>query len=41
VLLRGSRIAEVDVEELREVITDAWLSRAPKRLAEGFLSEQG
>ena len=41
VLLRGSRVAEVDVEELREVITDAWLSRAPKRLTEGFLSEQG
>ena len=40
VLLRGSRIAEVDIEELREVITDAWLTRAPKRMGEQYLSEQ-
>lgn len=28
----------VDPERLREVVTDAWLARAPKRLAAEFLS---
>jgi hypothetical protein len=37
VLLRGSRIAEIDRDELAEVVTDAWLARAPKRLAASFL----
>ena len=27
------RLEEIDVEELREVIVEAWLARAPKRLA--------
>jgi hypothetical protein len=28
----------VDLERLREVVTDAWLARAPKRLAAEFLA---
>ena len=28
----------VDPERLREVVTDAWLARAPKRLAAAYLS---
>ena len=38
VLLRERDVTRVAVEELREVITDAWLSRAPKRLAKEFLA---
>jgi hypothetical protein len=38
VLLEQSRIGEVDVEELREVLTDAWLAVAPKSLAKKFLA---
>jgi hypothetical protein len=33
VLVRLSRLDEVEVDELREVITDAWLAVAPRRLA--------
>lgn len=33
VLVQQSRLGEVAVDELREVITDAWLSVAPRRLA--------
>ena len=32
VLVRLSRLGELDVDELREIITDAWAKRAPKRL---------
>ena len=38
VLLQQSRIGEVDVDELREVLTDAWLAVAPKSLAKKFLA---
>jgi hypothetical protein len=38
VLLQQSRIGEVDVDELREVLTDAWLAVAPKSLAKRFLA---
>lgn len=34
------RLDAIDVEELEEVITDAWLDRAPKRLAATFLAER-
>ncbi len=37
VLIRESRLGEISREELAEVITDAWLTRAPKRLAKSFL----
>jgi hypothetical protein len=33
VLVQQSRLGEVDVDELREVLTDAWLAVAPKSLA--------
>lgn len=32
-------LEKIDEEQLREVITDAWLCRAPKRLAARFLAE--
>jgi hypothetical protein len=38
ILVRLERIA---LDELDEVITEAWLARAPKRLVEGFLAERG
>jgi hypothetical protein len=39
VLLRASRLADVAVAELREIIQDAWLSRASARRAAVWLSE--
>ena len=36
VLVQESRLGEIDVDELREIITDAWLTRAPKRLVREF-----
>jgi hypothetical protein len=38
VLVRASRIGELTVQELTEVIQDAWLSRASKRRAADWLS---
>jgi hypothetical protein len=38
VLLQQSRIGELEVDELREVLTDAWLAVAPKSLAKRFLA---
>ena len=38
VLVRLERIGEDDLEEL---IAEAWLSRAPKRLAQEFLEQRG
>ena len=32
VLVQLSRLGELDVDELREVITDAWCAKAPKKL---------
>lgn len=32
----GLRLAAVDVTELREILTDAWLARAPRSLAKAF-----
>ncbi len=40
VLLRGSRIGELDVDELSEVVYDAWLARAGKRAREKWLAER-
>ncbi|AFM19638.1 hypothetical protein Mycch_4946 [Mycolicibacterium chubuense NBB4] len=39
VLVRESRLDEVGVDELRELIQDAWLSRASKRRAQQWLSQ--
>ncbi len=41
VLLRGSRVGELSRDELAEVVDDAWLARAPKRLARQWLDEHG
>jgi hypothetical protein len=41
VLLCGCRIGELDRDELAEVVYDAWLARAPKRLAAAWLDERG
>jgi hypothetical protein len=37
VLARLDRIA---LDALQELVTEAWLARAPKRLAEGYLAER-
>ena len=41
VLVRGSRIGELTVQELTEVIQDAWLSRASAARAAAWLSARG
>jgi hypothetical protein len=41
VLVRIPSLAEIDPDELFELVSDAWLSRAPKRLARQWLAEQG
>jgi len=40
VLVRASRLGEVDRAELAEIVADAWLSRASKRRAEQWLAAQ-
>jgi hypothetical protein len=39
VLVRQSRLGEITREELAEVITDAWLAVAPKKLARAYLAD--
>ncbi len=34
------RLEAIEVDELAEVITDAWLDRAPRNLREAFLTER-
>ncbi|MBF6172217.1 MmcQ/YjbR family DNA-binding protein [Nocardia blacklockiae] len=41
VLVRGSRIGELGLDELTEVIQDAWLSRASAARAKRWLAEHG
>jgi hypothetical protein len=41
VLLRGMRIGELTHQELREVVQDAWLSRASARRAATWLKANG
>ena len=38
VLVQQSRIDEIDLDELREVLTDAWLAVAPRSLAKKLLA---
>lgn len=33
------RLAEIDLVELEELVVEAWLSRAPKRLAKAYIDE--
>ena len=35
------RLGEIDVEQLRDLLEEAWLGRAPKRLAAQFLADRG
>ena len=39
VLVQQSRLGEIGREELAEIITDAWLTKAPKPLAKAFLAD--
>ena len=39
VLVQQSRLGEISREELAEIITDAWLTKAPKSLAKMFLAD--
>lgn len=39
VLVQLSRLGEMEVDELREVLTDAWALRAPKRLVREHLGD--
>ena len=41
VLVRSSRIGEVDVDELTEIVQDAWLAQASPRRASDWLASQG
>lgn len=41
VLLRTSRLAEISLAELTELVQDAWLSRASRRRAQAWLAEHG
>ena len=38
VLVQQSRLGEVSRDELAEIITDAWLAKAPKSLAKAYLA---
>ncbi len=40
ILLRIPALAILDREELRDLVIDAWLTRAPKRVAKAWLAEQ-
>jgi hypothetical protein len=40
VLVRASRIGDLTLQELTEVIQDAWLTRAPPGKAKAWLREQ-
>ena len=41
VLLRIPDLARVDRDELHELVVEAWLTRAQKRLAKAWLAEHG
>jgi hypothetical protein len=41
VLIRASRLGELPLAELTELIQDAWLSRASRRRAAAWLAEHG
>lgn len=40
VLVREAHLDQIPRDELAEIITDAWLTRAPKRLARTFLEAE-
>ena len=41
VLVRIPNLERLDREELRELVAEAWLTRAQKRVAKAWLAEQG
>jgi hypothetical protein len=41
VLLRIPNLARLDQEELGDLVIEAWLTRAQKRVAKAWLDEQG
>jgi len=41
VLMRIPSLARIDREELRDLVAEAWLTRAQKRVAKAWLAEQG
>lgn len=41
VLLRIPDLAQLERAELRDCVVDAWLTKAPKRVAKAWLAEQG
>ena len=40
ILLRIPRLADLGRDELSDLVDDAWLSRAPKRVAKAWLAAQ-
>jgi hypothetical protein len=41
VLLRASRLGEIDADELRELVEEAWLSQASNRRGQQWLASRG
>jgi hypothetical protein len=41
VLMRIPSLGRIDREELRDLVAEAWLTRAQKRVAKAWLAEQG
>jgi hypothetical protein len=41
VLVRIPDLARIDRDELRDIVGEAWLTRAQKRVAKAWLAEQG
>ncbi|MGA2970604.1 MAG: MmcQ/YjbR family DNA-binding protein [Acidimicrobiales bacterium] len=41
ILLRIGDLSLVDSDELNELVSDAWLTRAPSRLAKSWLADHG
>ena len=41
VLVRASRLGEISVDELAELVQDAWLARASRRRAQAWLAAHG
>ena len=41
VLMRIPKLAEIDRDELADLVAEAWLTRAQKRVAKAWLAEQG
>jgi hypothetical protein len=40
VLVQASRLGEIEVDDLREVLTEAWACRAPKRLVKEYFASR-